>query len=349
MNDKLDQVMATGNAPGHQYIAANSHKILVEYAGGWADVRGERRMELDTTMMLYSMTKTFTAAAVLQLAEQGKVRLEDPAVNSVPDIPYGSTVLIRHLLSQTSGIPHPLPLRWVHPADEQGEFDEHAALAAVLRQNSRLNFPPGEKYRYSNISYWLLGRVIEKASGTSYEDYMRRNIFARLGIPLTDMDFVIPSPSRHAKGYFPKYSCLNLFKSLLFDSQYFGSSEGRWVHIRDHYLNGPAYGGIVASSRAVVAFLQDQLRETSVLFTNTTRATSFEQQKSNDGTLLPMTLGWHIGSLDRRRYYFKEGGGGGYHSEMRIYPDKGVGTVMIGNSAAFKAGNLLNMADKAFL
>lgn len=349
MSDKLDGVIASGNAPGLQYIAADSQKILAEYAGGWASLQGKRRMDLDTTMMLYSMTKTFTAAAVLQLVEQGKVRLEDPAVNSVPDIPYGSAVLIRHLLSQTSGIPHPLPLRWVHPADEHGEFDEHAALAAVLRKNSRLDFPPGEKYRYSNISYWLLGRVIEQASGTSYEDYMRRNIFGRLGIPPADMDFVIPSRSRHAKGYIPKYSFLNLFKSLLFDSRYFGSSEGRWLHIRDHYLNGPAYGGIVASGRAVAAFLQDQLRETTVLFTSETRALSYKQQKSNGGTLLPMTLGWHIGSQNGRRYYYKEGGGGGYHSEMRIYPDKGVGTAVIGNSAAFKAGELLYMADRAFL
>jgi len=349
VNDKLDQLIAAANAPGVQYAAANSQKILAEYAGGWADVLGKRRMDLDTTMMLYSMTKPFTAAAVLQLAEQGKVGLEDPAVNSVPDIPYGRAVLIRHLLSQTSGIPHPLPLRWVHPAAEHEGFDESAALAAVLRKNSRLNFTPGEKYHYSNISYWLLGRVIEKASGTSFEDYVRRNIFARLEIPPADMDFVIPSPSRHSKGYIPRYSCLNLFKPLLFDSRYFGSSEGRWLHIRDHYLNGPAYGGMVASSRAVMAFLQDQLRETSVLFASHTKAVFFEQQKSNDGTLLPMTLGWHIGSLDGRRCYYKEGGGGGYHSEMRIYPEKGVSTVVIGNSAAFKAGELLNMADRAFL
>jgi D-alanyl-D-alanine carboxypeptidase len=349
LNDKLDQVIASGNAPGLQYIAADSQRILVECAGGWADVLGKRRMDLDTTMMLYSMTKPFTAAAVLQLVEQGKVGLEDPAANSAPDIPYGKAVRIGHLLSQTSGIPHPLPLRWVHPADEHETFDERAALAAVLRKNSRLNFTPGEKYHYSNISYWLLGRVIEKASGTSFEDYVRRNIFARLGIPPADMDFVIPSPSRHAKGYIPKYSCLSLFKPLLFDSMYFGTSEGRWLHIRDHYLNGPAYGGMVASSHAVTIFLQDQLRETSVLFASDTKAMFFEQQKSNDGALLPMTLGWHIGSLDGRRYYFKEGGGGGYHSEMRIYPDKGVGTVVIGNSASFKVAELLNRADREFL
>jgi CubicO group peptidase (beta-lactamase class C family) len=349
VNDRLDQVIASGNAPGLQYIAVDSHKILTEYAGGWADVSGRRQMELDTTMMLYSMTKTFTAAAVLQLVEQGKVRLEDPALKYVADMPYGNAVLIRHLLSQTSGIPHPFPLRWVHPADEQEAFDERAALAAVLRRNSRLNFPPGDKYHYSNISYWLLGRVIEKASGTSFEDYVRRNIFARLGILPADMDFEIPSRSRHAKGYIPKYSLMNLLKSFFLDSRYFGSYEGRWLHIRDHFLNGPAYGGIVASGRALAAFLQDQLRETSVLFTGKTRAMFFEQQKSNDGALLPMTLGWHVGSLDERWHYYKEGGGGGYHGEMRIYPDRAIATMVIGNSAAFKAGKLLNMADRELL
>lgn len=219
----------------------------------------------------------------------------------------------------------------------------------MLSKNSRRNFLPGEKYHYSNISYWLLGRVIDKASGMPFEDYVRRNIFARLGIPPADMDFMIPAASRHAKGYIPRYSCLNLFNPLLFDSRYVGSPEGRWLHIRDHYLNGTAYGGMVGSGRAVTIFLQDQMRETSVLLASDTKAMFFEQQRSNDGTLLPMTLGWHIGSLDGRRYYYKEGGGGGYHSEMRIYPDKGIGSVVIGNSASFKAGEMLNIADKEFL
>ena len=130
-----------------------------------------------TTMMIYSMTKTLTPAAVLQLVETGEISLDSPLSSYLHDTPYGKEVTIRQLLCQTSGIPNPIPLKWVHLAEEHSSYDESAALRSVLTDNAELDFPPGTKYRYSNISYWLLGRVIAEASGMTYEAYMRQNIF----------------------------------------------------------------------------------------------------------------------------------------------------------------------------
>jgi D-alanyl-D-alanine carboxypeptidase len=343
--DRIDGIVSRMGVPGIQYLAVDGSRTLVEHAGGWADVAGKGKMGPGTTMMLYSMTKTFTAAAVLQLVETGSVALDDPVRKHLPDIPYDGCLLIRHLLNQTSGIPNPVPLKWVHLAEEHSRFDEQAALRSVLAKHGRLRNPPGSRYGYSNIAYWLLGMIIEKAAGTSFGLYMKKNIFERLGIAPSEMDVQIPSPTHHAKGYIPKWSLLDLFKPLLLEPRFLDGYEDRWFHINDHYLNGAAFGGIVASGRAVALFLQDQLRERSVLFGGRTRALFYEQQKDAGGKPVPMTLGWHVGTEKGARYYYKEGGGGGFHGEMRIYPSWSLATVAIANDATFKAGKFLHALD----
>ena len=345
----IENRLAENDFPGIQYFVLGRDSLLFSYVGGWADVAGEKPMQLNTTMMIYSMTKTFTAAAVLQLVEQGRISLDDPVTKYVGGLPYGNGVTIRHLLSQTSGLPNPIPLKWVHLVEEHQHFDELTALQKVIADNPELDYAPGEKNKYSNISYWLLGRVIAEASGMSYEQFLRQNVFRRLGIPEQEADFVIPSPLHHAKGYLPKWSFMNLFKFFLIDSKFVGEYEGRWLHIQEHYLNGPAFGGIVASARSIGIFLHDQLQDSSCLFGKGTTTLFYDQQKTNDGEPVSMTLGWHIGTKNNIRYFFKEGGGAGFHSEMRIYPTVRLASVVIANNTSFDATDFLNATDGAFL
>ncbi len=168
MKDYIDKQTRDGNIPGIQYIVMDSDRIIFEYADGWADIKNQKPMKARTTMMAYSMTKTITAAAILQLVEKGKLALDDSVSMHLTNSPYSKTITIRHLLSQTSGIPNPIPLRWVHLAEKHEEFDEDTALAKVLKGYPKLSFEPGKKYAYSNISYWLLGKIIEKISGRNY-------------------------------------------------------------------------------------------------------------------------------------------------------------------------------------
>ena len=126
--DVLNQYVAS-QVPGLQYIVVNAKGTLFEYAGGWADIQNQKAMTLDTTLMAYSMTKTFTAVAILQLVEQGKLGLDNEIDCYVPDNPYGGHhITIHQLLAHTSGLPNPIPLRWVHLAEEDASFDEDAAL-----------------------------------------------------------------------------------------------------------------------------------------------------------------------------------------------------------------------------
>ena len=346
MKDRIISMIAERLAPGMQYLAVDAHGPVCDYAGGWADVAGKRPMERGTTMMLYSMTKTFTAAAVLQLVASGRVGLDEPVRTYIPESPYGDGLTVRHLLSQTSGIPNPLPLKWVHRASEHADFNEDAALRMVLARHRRPAFAPGRKYGYSNISYWLLGRVLERSSAMAFGDYLRKNVFDRLGMSPQEIDVVIPAAALHAKGYMPRLSLLNLFRSFLLEKRFLVGNEGRWFHIEDHYLNGPAFGGIVASGRMVALFLRDQLQERSVLLDPAARRLFYEQQKDDRGMPVPMTLGWHIGSVRGAPFYYKEGGGGGFHGEMRVYPDRGLATVALANNAAFSARRFLSIMDE---
>jgi D-alanyl-D-alanine carboxypeptidase len=349
VRDYIARQLEENEFPGIQYMVLTKDSTLFSNAGGAADIAEGRAMQPGMTMMIYSMTKTVTAAAVLQLVGQGMLSLDDPVTKYLPDIPYGNELKVRHLLAQTSGIPNPIPLKWVHLAAEHPQFDQRAALHEIMEENADLKFTPGEKYGYSNISYWLLGYVVEKVSGTSFEDYMREHLFRKLEIPDNEIDFVIPLSGQHSKGYLPKWSFMNLFKSFVIDSKFVGEYEEEWLHINDHYLNGPAFGGIVASARAIGLFLRDQLQDSSKLFTKATRALFFQQQKNNSGELVDMTLGWHIGNADGSRYFFKEGGGGGFHSEMRVYPNEGVASVVIANNTSFGSTEFLNNTDQEFL
>jgi CubicO group peptidase (beta-lactamase class C family) len=323
--------------------------VIFEYAGGWADVSNQRLMQAGTTMMMYSMTKVITAAAVLQLVEHGQISLDDPHTRYFPSSPYSSTITIRYLLSQTSGIPNPIPLKWVHLAAEHDSFREDSALSDILSENPKVNFTPGKKYAYSNISYWLLGKIIEEVTQQEYTSYVREHIFKRLSLSSDQADFVIPSMDNHSKGYIPRWSFLNFFKSFMVDAKFFGEYEDGWLHVNEHYLNGPAFGGMVGSGRSLAIFLQDLLRDQPILFSSKTRDLFFEQQKNNEGQLIQMTLGWHIGMVKDLNYYYKEGGGAGFHGEMRIYPGKNYASIAIANNTSFDVKKFLNMADKQFL
>ena len=345
----LDEQTSESDIPGIQYIVMDSSRIIFDYAGGLANIKNQIPMKSNTTMMAFSMTKTLTAVAILQLSESGKLGLDDSIDRYIPNNPYGNLVTIRHLLSHTSGIPNPIPLKWVHLAHRHDNFDEDSTLAEILEDNPDLSFDPGEEYAYSNISYWLLGKIIEKVSGQSYADYMIKNVFYPLYLTQEDMNYVIPDSLNHAKGYLAKYSFYNLIKVFVIDTDLLGDYEENWLHIKNIYLNGPAFGGLIGSAMAFSKFLQDQLKNKSVLLNQETKKLLYTQQETNDGENIEMTLGWHIGEFEEVLYYFKEGGGAGYHCEMRVYPDQGVATVIIVNKTSFNSKKYLNFLDFEFI
>jgi CubicO group peptidase (beta-lactamase class C family) len=341
----LDSIVQAGHAPGLQFVAVTAAGPVFEYCGGWADLAQRRPMTAGTTMMAYSMSKTFTAAGVLQVIESQRLSLDDSIGQFVDFSPYGSEVTIRRLLAHTAGIPNPIPLAWIHAPAVHETFDAHAALIRTLRRHGRLSFAPGTRYGYSNIAYWLLGEFVQRVAGVAFTEYIARRVLQPLGATPQELGYTVPSVSGHARGYLEKYSLLNVFKRLFVDRKYIGNYSGRWLEIYPHYLDGAAFGGLVGNARGFARFLQDQLRPQSVLFDDATRRNFYAQQRTNNGSAVPASLGWHVGSLGGARFYYKEGGGGGFHCMMRLYPGSGIGTVVMSNATSLHVSSLMDSTD----
>lgn len=341
----LDGLLQRGATPGLQYVVVTPDEIAFEYAGGWAALDTSRAMTADTTLMAYSMTKSITAIAVLQLVDAGLVSLDAPLGDWSP---YGGAITARQLLTHTAGIPAPLPLRWVHPAASHATFDEPAALARVLRSHHRAASPPGQRFRYSNIGYWLLGQLVERVTGTSFRDYVATHVINRLGISSDELGFEVRHPERHAAGYLERFSLLNLLSGVLIDPALMGPNTGRWVQVREHYVDGAAVGGLVGTARAFGRLLQDQLAPHSQLLSDDARCTMMQVHRLPNGREIPMTPGWHVRPLDEP-VLFKEGGGGGFHCMMRLYPHAGIGTVLMTNATGVDVARAMDVVDAAFV
>ena len=343
----LTDISSTGD-PGVQYVVANKDTIVFSHSSGLADIKNKTPLIQRHTMAAFSMTKTITAIAVLQLVEREKIKLNDQ-VSQYIEHPYDSAITISQLISHTAGIPNPIPLKWVHLASQHKKFDEKKALSQVLSDNDESDALSGEQYAYSNIGYWLLGEVIEKVNGQHYSDYVKENIFKPLNLTKDDIGFQISNLNNHAKGYLEKYSFMNLIKSFVIDDYVWGEYEGSWLHINNVYLNGTALGGAIGTATAFSRILQDLLNDHSVLLGKKVKQYLYTQQKTKSGENIDMTLGWHIGKLNDIRYYYKEGGGAGFHCEMRIYPNHNLATVIMLNRTSFNTRENLNKLDSHFI
>ncbi|WP_315818229.1 serine hydrolase domain-containing protein [Paraflavitalea speifideaquila] len=154
-------------------LVSNKGTVVVEKAYGLANREWNMANTLQTKFRIGSITKQFTAAAIMQLYESGKLKIEDKLSRYFPAFPKGDSVTIQMLLNHTSGInsntaiPRPASLSKL-PYDK-------AAVIALFR-NEAYEFPPGTKYKYNNSGYFLLGCIIEIVSGDTYANYIVNNL-----------------------------------------------------------------------------------------------------------------------------------------------------------------------------
>ena len=181
----------------------------------------------DTRFNLGSVTKMFTAVAALQLAERGRLSLDDPLAKFLPDVPdpeSASRITVRHLLTHTAGLGDHVSAMARDPF--RARYRNVDRMVELVRGVPPL-FEPGTRWRYSNSGFLVLGKVVEKASGEDYYDYVRRNVFGRAGMVDTDfceLDRVNP---RLAVGYEREFSGgLGYWRSNHFDQFVRGGPEG---------------------------------------------------------------------------------------------------------------------------
>ncbi len=349
VTELLQKQVESRNTPGLYYAFFDGDKILFESSCGKADLKAGIPVKPSSTFYGFSVTKTFTAIAVMQLAEQGKLRLDDPVINYWPEFPYGGNITIRHLLSHSGGLINPLPISWIHRAGDDAAFDEHSFFNRVFHKNPKTRSRPNEKFAYSNLDHVALGWVIEQVSGQTYRRYIERQILEPLGVR-KNLGFVIQDDWNVATGYHKAFSFGNLLLGFFLDKKRFiGEKTDGWRSFLPFYVNGSAYGGLIGQPAAFIAFVQDLLAANSRLLSVESRREMFRENHLNDGRASGMSLSWFTGTLNGHAYNSHAGGGGGYYCELRIYPGSGRGSVLFMNRSGFSDERFLDKTDRFFL
>jgi len=164
-------------------LVAHGDEVIYQRGFGHADRNAKSAPTADTSFRIGSVTKQFTAAAILLLAERGKLTIDDPISKHIPDYPaVGAGVTIHQLLTHTSGIP-----TYTAIPELMKTRDKPRTVAELLESFSDkpLEFDPGNKFSYSNSGYILLGAIIERASGQSYAEFVTQNLFTPAGMSRT--------------------------------------------------------------------------------------------------------------------------------------------------------------------
>ncbi|KPV51568.1 beta-lactamase, partial [Kouleothrix aurantiaca] len=197
--DALAHELYAPDAPGAALIAVRDGETILRRGYGMAQLELGVAIEPEMVFRIGSITKQFTAVAILMLAGQGRLALNDPITRFLPDYPMGDArITVEHLLTHTSGIrsytdmPEWLPL-W------RKDFTLTELIG--LFKNEPMRFAPGTRWAYNNSGYILLGAMIEAVSGVSYESFLQQHIFDPLGMRHSCYDNTLRIVSGRVAGY----------------------------------------------------------------------------------------------------------------------------------------------------
>jgi CubicO group peptidase (beta-lactamase class C family) len=335
IDEIADRTFAGWNVPGLAYGVVLDGALIHGRGLGTLRVGEAATPTTSSVFRIASMTKSFTAAAVLLLRDEGRLHLDDLVERYVPELAYlrypttdSPRITIRHLLTMTAGFPTDDP--W---GDRQQDLDP-ARFSELLRGGISFLWPPGVRYEYSNLSYGILGRLITNVAGREYRDVVRDRLLEPLGMHSTGYLEAEVDPARLARGY---------------------------VWRDGAYLEEPIDGyGALASMGGIFATVEDLARWVAG-FTDAwpprdgpegshpiRRATRREMQQSSVSTglvashastdAMPMAVaeGYGFGlvivdHIELGRIITHSGGYPGFGSNMRWHPASGLGIIVLAN------------------
>lgn len=286
-------------------LVGRAGETLLAHGYGWANAEHQVPNTVQTKFRLGSITKQFTAAAILLLAERGKLNVHDPVGKHLADAPPAwAAVTIHHLLSHTSGIPN---------STDFPEYRQTMRIAATPDQliaqfrDKPLQFEPGAQFRYSNSGYVLLGAIIEKASGTTYEAFVRDNICAPLQLQDTGYDHAATVLPHRAAGY---------------DRLSETPTNAEFIDMSVPYSAGALYSTVVDLAR------WDQALTAGKLLSPESLAQMYSPVKANHA------YGWVVQERFQRQEISHGGAVNGFAACIARYPQQRVCVVVLSNVAA---------------
>jgi CubicO group peptidase (beta-lactamase class C family) len=300
------------DGPGLAVLIAQDGKILFEKGYGLADAEHHVPVTPQTQFRIGSITKQFTAAAILKLQEQGKLSVSDKLSKFLPDFPHGDDVTLHHLLTHTSGI---------HSYTEKPGFLENVTNTVTTAQiidsfkNDPADFPPGKKWSYDNSGFLLLGYIVEKVSGQAYGDFLRTTFFEPLGMKQTGVYRKGLALEHEALGY--TYSAGKFSRALDWDMSWAGGAGALYSTVEDlfRWNEGVFSGKVLTEASLKTAFTPVKTEEN-------------KDQNSPDG----YGYGWALGTLRGTREISHGGGLNGFSSFLLRLPAENFTVVALANA-----------------
>lgn len=297
---------------------------------GLADTGSDEPVTGDTVFRIGSVTKTFTAVAVMQLWEQGMVDLDAPvtrylrAFRLVPARPDLRPVTLRHLLTHTAGIGYwPRISDLLRPRRGSGVQAARPAvpLAEYLHHGLRVEVQPGTKWMYSNHGFATLGQVVEDVTGVPFDGYLREHIFDPLGMEHSDLTVSRKLRGRLATGYVLRRR---------------GLEPVPW-----HDVPTPGGGGICSTTRDMVkyvaALLNGERSGAGAILRPETIASMFRPHFQPDPRIPGMGLGFDLSAEGGHRIVGKDGVVSGFLAQILLAPDDDIGVVVLCNTGGLDA------------
>ncbi len=324
----VERMMKECRIPGFSLAIVKGGKVLYTQGYGIADPTG-RTVTPATPFQVASVSKTFTALAVMQLVDAGRVSLDEPVRTYLPrfelaDTKASQAITVRELLSHTSGIG---PSAEFSIASVTGNGDSIGRLVERMK-NLKPAAPPGEKFQYNNMNYIILGELIQIISGMSYEDYIKQNIFEPLGMSHSYFLTGETPPEkakkdRMAVGYrtifgFPVVSGMPYRTAFTPAAGVITSSEDL-----AKYMLALMNGGMYESNRIISA---DSL---ALMLEPAARISKWESYG----------LGWYVTSGS----YYHGGELTDYQSKLKILPDESLGVAFVYNTSSSTATSLFKV------
>jgi CubicO group peptidase (beta-lactamase class C family) len=312
---QLDSLAGSGvvenRAAGIVAAVVRGNDTLLLKGYGKADVEWNIPMPVDAVFEIGSVTKQFTAVAILQLRDAGKLSLDDEITKWLPDFDTrGNKVTLRRLLDHTSGIKGLTEMPEFGILASNGRFPRDSAYALIKRYP--FEFRTGEAQIYNNSAFWLLGLVVEKASGGSYEDYVEKKLFEPLGMKHSMYCNSGENVERRAHGY--------------------QVQNGQIRRAPTNVHTWPFSAGSICSTAGDMITWLQALHGGKVLSAKS-YAELITPSKLNDGTPLRYSMGLAVGPDVRGLNYIGHGGSiGGFTAEAGWYPDAKAAVVVLMNS-----------------
>jgi CubicO group peptidase (beta-lactamase class C family) len=311
MQDRIDELMADyrGEVPGAALLVVRDGQALVRKGYGRADLEAGVPVGSDTRFRLASVSKQFTSAAILLLAQDHALSLDDPLRRWLPSLPPATDgITLHHVLAHTSGL---IDYEDVMPDDLDRQLRD-ADVLRLLEAQDRLYFAPGSAYRYSNSGYALLALVVERASGRSFPAFLRARIFAPLGmdgaVAFVDGESTV---AERAYGY--------------------SRVDGDWTRTDQSPTSavlgdGGIYASIDELARWDAALYDDRLLD------DATRALAFTAHVATDEPDVDgYGYGWRVHDDGGQRLLWHSGETVGFRNVMLRWPERRLTVVLLSN------------------